>query len=327
MDINALLQQIGLAGGSATLRVGGPGDRAWIVGEGSDRRLVRVRSAVSPDRLNYESTWRATLAKHKVPVVGGATDVQRVTVEGGTCEIFSVANGQIVSQPSPQQLTALGQTLGTIHKVGTTFAQVDPAKALRPDHPSLLQPVLKAVAELAKSDTHRKAVQQFRREVDELSFILDDMTYGQLESTVILGDLHVGQVLFDGDGVSAVLSLDRASKGPVLRDLADGLMYCCTRRSPAMDPTDPWSLTAAWQVDDDRTEAFLRGYNSVNPLPRSWPWLGAMMLSRWFESRLILCGNISSDRQLEFVLRDIDRPVDLLKRHVQAWLKLLIGRL
>jgi aminoglycoside phosphotransferase (APT) family kinase protein len=166
-----------------------------------------------------------------------------------------------------------------------------------------------------------------RREIDELSFILDDATLGQLEKTMILGELHVGQVLFDGQRVSAVLSLDRATPGPILRDLADGLMYCCTRRTQAMDPSDPWAMTAPWQVDDDRTEAFLRGYNGVTPLPRSWPWLGAMMLSRWLESRLSYIHNITSDKQLEFVLRDIDRPVDLLKRHVQAWLRLLIGRL
>jgi len=156
---------------------------------------------------------------------------------------------------------------------------------------------------------------------------LDDAMYRSLDQTVIHGDFHPGNVLYDRNRVTAVLDYDYSGPGAVLRDIGDGLMFFAACHARPFDPDNIWSLTQPWRVDEDRTLAFLAGYVAVRSIPAAWPWVSTLMLSRWFQCKLRGSRKVPVDRRIEFVLKDIWQPVELLKRHYQAWLALVVRRL
>jgi aminoglycoside phosphotransferase (APT) family kinase protein len=94
----------------------------------------------------------------------------------------------------------------------------------------------------------------------ESSERVDEHEYPALDSQVVHGDWHPGNVLFDGDRVCGVLDFDSARLEPAIADVANGLLQFAVRSGPLR-------AIAQWPVELDEAlfAAFARGFAGPDP--------------------------------------------------------------
>jgi len=312
------------AGGTATPKV--------LIETVSARYILRRRPAdmVNPSWIAYEHALRNFLADRGFPappVVPARTGRTWVTLAGSTFEMSCVLPGTMVAAPDQAQLHQAGQTLAEYHQLGRQFYHPGKGDFVREDHIWILQPLLDQLFELTEDQRQRNELARLQETLDQVAQQLDSGLYASLEHSVIHGDFHPGNVLFQGERVSGVVDYDYASRGAVLRDIGDGLLFFAFRRAGVFDPHDIWSLAQVWIPDRQRAVRFLRGYCSIRPLPADWAHLHLLMLSRWLQQRLRGIRKVPAERKTQFCLTGLWQPVQWLTHDAPAWLADLKARI
>ena len=301
-------------GGTAApnLRVDSPGGRFIL------RR--RPKAMADPEFVLYDHALRTYLADcgfpapKPVPTKNGATWVQ---VDGEIFELSPLLPGTMAPAPNPAMLFDTGKQLATFHRLGEGFHHPGKERFVREDHPSVLLPLVEELSELADDDRSREDFSRVRKELDELC----GLWTGPPDRTVLHGDFHPGNVLYDAGRISAVLDYDYAAPGPTARDLGDALMFFAARRKSPFNPDDIRSLTQGWQIDDERAKSLLKGYASVRPLPENLETLRDLMRSRWLQVKLRGARKVPREQKIGFVLSDLWPTADWLKRDFIPWFR------
>jgi len=332
MNWSAVLEHYDLGGDGRLTSLGGTASPKVLVHTAEGDFILRCRpaEAASPEFTAYDHALRSFLADQgfpaprPVPTRDGRTYVE---LRGAVFELSESLPGGYCPDLSLAQLAETGRALARLHELGKRFRHPGKRHFVREDHISVLQPLLDELGRLPNLPLDRRELTTLEREVADVSAALDGGLYDALEQSVIHGDFHPGNVLYEADRLTAVLDYDYAAPGATLRDLGDGLMFFASTHARPVDPADIWSLAQPWRIDEKRTAAFLRGYVSVRPIPPYWPQITLLMLSRWFQVRLRGARKVALDQKVRFVFADLWPPVQLLKRHYQAWLNLIIDRL
>jgi len=144
---------------------------------------------------------------------------------------------------------------------------------------------------------------------------------------VIHGDLHPGNLLYDGDSVSAFLDFDYAAPGMAIRDIGDCLLFVAGSRQSDFDPDDIWSLAQPCRIEKANALAFLQGYISVRPIPRDWLDLPVVLSSRWIQIRVRGSRKVSREEKVRFLLRDLESTLDYLSGELPAILADIVASL
>lgn len=148
--------------------------------------------------------------------------------------------------------------------------------------------------------------QQISGLYQEASERVDDVEYQRLDSQVVHGDWHPGNVLFDGDRISGVLDFDSARMEPAIVDIANGLLqYAARHGTKGNVPQWPHEL------DDQLFTSFARGFASVEShyLAQFLNMVPLLMIEACIAeaaipiSRTGMFSTIPGEHILEFVLR------------------------
>lgn len=276
----------------------------------------RTPSDTVAAHLEYDAALRQYLAERGFPApkplatpTGGALFKH----EGQLFEMSQCLPGRVIVTPSKAQLHEAGRILARLHKIGKGFEHAGKDGCAREDHISVLRPILQHLFQLAAGRPEVKpALRKLERLLEQVAAILEQ-EYDALEQTVIHGDFHAGNLLFQGNKITAVLDFDYAGRGALLRDIGDGIIFLTGRRPAPPDPNDIRLLTQSWRFDAKRTTAFLSGYAAIRPLPVRQDAIATLMLSRWIQCRLRGSRKVPDADKLAFVFEGFWEPVAELR--------------
>lgn len=178
-------------------------------------------------------------------------------------ELFIFINGNRW-QRLPSQAFESGKTLAQLHQVAlmmTWHGHVNAScfhgnlavvEALR-RAPAAIQR-----ANQGQSNGVENVCEQISALYQDASRRVEDLEFQALDSQVVHGDWHAGNVLFDGDRISGILDFDSARLEPAIVDIANGLLqYAARPGSKRNVPQWPHEL------DEKMFSSFARGFASV----------------------------------------------------------------
>ncbi len=242
-----------------------------------------------------------------------------VVEDGDIYELFEFIEGAPHRPGDAVELGAADETLGRIHRSTGRF---EPPVAKRWERFHDPKQARGWLAELLEMDTRdappgaRDTLRMALNLADALASRLPDDAYWRLPRTIVQADYHPANLKFRGGEVAGVFDWDWASDQPRMVDLADGFLFFCGRRDSPLTGGDVWSLSEAFDIDAERVARFGEAYLSViEPRPEELAALPDLMRARWLYSRVDAGRRkVEAARRIEFVTRELARPLDSIDR-------------
>jgi len=246
---------------------------------------------------------------HPVASASGETWVE---LDGALYELFPFVEGLPHDPNSVEQLTGAGRALAQFHRATDGFSH--PGKPWpRYRNPADIRSGLEQIGESLSRLLSWDELDYLETLTSQLEFEFTDTVYCQLPQTVVHGDWHPGNVLYEGSRICGIFDLDWASEQPRLLDLADGLFLFCGERSSPLDPTDIRSLTQSWTPSPNRWRDFLSGYLEEGTITEiEWRYLIPMVRARWLTCRFLGRSKVSEAEAAGFVANGLLYPLQIL---------------
>jgi len=277
-----------------------------------------------PGQLSYDHSLLRHLAREGLPVqpalrtLSGSRWMER---DGAVYEVFALAAGRPPAPGNAAQVKAAGRLLATLHQVAAAV-ELPGVKALPRLHdPRNILRGLHWAAEQPLTDAQRGDLERCIAVAEAVARSLPDESYWALPQTVVHGDYHPLNLLFEGDEVTGLFDFDWAGPGPRMVDVADGLLFFCGRRPEPLRPGDIVALTQAFTLDRELMAAFGRGYTAhVTPQLAELRALPELMRARWLFCRVdAMERKIAPERKLSYLLDGLTGPLDEVDG-AQQWL-------
>ena len=316
-DVREILHAFDL-GEPMTIRpAGGTSSPKWAVETGGDRFLLRMRPGefADPAFVRFDHAVLAQLGKAGLPVpkpLARHDGTTWVSCHGKTYEVLPWIDGTPFDENNDEAAAGVGVFLARFHEA---VRDIPPGKESwrREDHPDLMKPYLAQLGEQCRTLDDRRGLDRLGAELATVREALGDAFYRALPQCVIHGDVHPGNVRFDGGSVCAVYDFDYVAVEARIRDVADSLVFFASTRGEPLAPSDIRSLTQPFALDANRCRELLRGYQATNRLTenewRALPWL---MRSRWLQMRLRGTRKVPEEERLAFVLNGFFPVADWL---------------
>jgi homoserine kinase type II len=249
-----------------TLPGGSSASPKFLVRSARGTFVLKCRAAHASDaeRIAFAHAFMQATAAVGVPVampVVSHAGCAHESVASSAWELFPFIEGERWSR-RPGQARVAGEALGCMHAAGLALVwhghvqaasfhgNLQVLEALR-RVPRAVQRVEPDVEMVALSN----ACETLAEAYTEASAAVEEVGYARLDSQVVHGDFHPGNVIFDGDRVAAVIDFDAARLEPAVVDFANGLMqFACFRGTAARVATWPAEL------DPLRLAAFAHAY-------------------------------------------------------------------
>jgi len=328
--VQRVLALYGLGAGEVELRQG-TASQSVVADTAHGRVVIRRRRPefCEPEVIRHDHALRAYLTTRGFPcpaLLPAADGETWVELDGAVYEISSFVAGEPFDAASDAHLAGLGRTLGWLHELTCDWSPPAPKPWVREDHPSLLMAPLQDLIARAEAPA-RATLLRARERLVEIAAEMPDGAYAALPQCTIHGDVHPGNVLFDGGRVAALVDWDWASRQPRIRDVCDGLIYFAAQRESAIDGSDVRSLCQPWRLDLGRAAALLNSYRERQTLCEAEacaaPW---QMASRWLQCRIRGARKVPEAERVRFVADGLLEPIDDLWRQREGLMGALSGR-
>lgn len=268
-----------------------------------------------PGQLSYDHSLLRHLARQGLPVhpalrtLSGSRWVER---RGAVYEVFPLAPGRPPIPGNAAQVEAGGRLLAALHAAGSSLELPGSKTLPRLHDPRNILRGLYWATEQTITDAQRRDLERSIGVAERIARNLPDEAYWQLPRTVIHGDYHPLNLLYEGDEVTGLFDFDWAGPGPRMVDVADGLLFFCGKRARAMHGGDIITLTQAFTLDRGLVEAFGRGYRTqVTPESRELQALPELMRARWLFCRVdAMERKIAPEHKLAYLLDGLTGPLD-----------------
>jgi Ser/Thr protein kinase RdoA (MazF antagonist) len=296
------------------------------------RFVVRARPAEFANegfiRFDHESLGRLAGAGLPVPRPRRRADGTSWFHAGqGVFEVLSWVGGDAFREGDRTAITALGSFLARFHKVLRDGIPAGKEGVLREDHPNLLVPYVEQLRGLCRRPEDAAQVEQLAGQLELVRRRLDQDLYPQLPQAVIHGDIHPGNVRFQGASVAAVYDFDYLSPQARCRDLVDALMFFAAKRRHAVNPDDIRSLTQPFALNLEWSAWLLDGYQEVSRVTDlEWAALPWLIRSQWLQIRLRGSRKVPREERLAFVLGGFFELIGWLNYEAEAFFGALRSR-
>jgi homoserine kinase type II len=239
----------------------------YFVTTSNGRFVLTLFEKLTAKELPFYLNLMSHLAQHGIPCPAPAANLQNSflgELNGKPACIASRLPGKSVTQPTAAQCAAMGAMLGQLHVAGQSFGEQMLTQRGAAWRFYASQQVKKFLAPqdaaLLESEVGRHAKQP-----------LQDIPRG-----VIHADLFRDNVLMEGDRVGGLVDFYFACSGNLLYDVAITV--------------NDWCMTADCKLDEERTHALLKAYNSTRPFTEkeaeAWPQALRVAALRFWISRL-----------------------------------------
>jgi Ser/Thr protein kinase RdoA (MazF antagonist) len=258
-DIGLVQHHEPLAGGSRS-------SPKWVVTTPRGQFVLKRRAPGRDraDRLSFSHAFMEAAVEAGVPVAAPLRSREGdtfVCVDNAVFELFPRVSGGRWTRTAEEALQA-GEALGRLHAVGLEMAWHGHVQA-GSFHASLvvmeaLRRVPQAVCRAdptAEVGTVGTIVAALGDHYQRASSMVEDRGIGTMDSQVVHGDFHPGNLLFDRLRLAAVIDFDAARLEPAVMDFANGLLQFAARSGPGA-AIDQWPCA----FHEARFMAFAQGY-------------------------------------------------------------------
>ncbi len=269
-----------------------------------------------PDRLASRHRIVSMMEEHGCPIAGvvPSTDGETFIRRGSRLyELFRYVEGRRYRRNGPQA-HASGYEMARMHDLLQDWDGPLPEGSGYHEASGVETALQRLPERLCPDDPHRRRgmtaiCRSLAALFGEAHSNVDRLGYGAAVRTIVHGDWHPGNVLFDGDEIVAILDFDSIRHEPRVLDVANGMLQF-TMQIGSADDIDRWPDA----LDLFQLESMRRGYDAgtFEPLePQEiamLPWL--MIEALVVESIAPIAvrgqfGSIPGDRFLRHIERQI----------------------
>jgi len=145
---------------------------------------------------------------------------------------------------------------------------------------------------------------------------LNNEIYHSLPKTLVHGDIHPANTIFDKTHLLVFVDYDRMGVHPVIDDLAFALILFCGWRKRPINGADIWSLSAPFEFDEKLAREFLGTYMKVGCVfpPQMRPALMEQLRLSWTHIRIDGARKVAAVDRPRFLARDLTRPFDWIEQ-------------
>jgi Ser/Thr protein kinase RdoA (MazF antagonist) len=278
----------------------------------------------SPGQLSYDHSLLRHLSRAGLPVypalrtLSGSRWLER---GGAVYEVFPLASGRPPAPGNPAQVEAAGRLLATLHALGPSLKLPGGKILPRLHDPQNILRGLHWAANQALSAPQRQDLERCIAVAEGIARNLPDDAYWALPQTVIHGDYHPLNLLYEGDQVTGLFDFDWSGPGPRMVDVADGILFFCGTRTAPLQAGDIVALTQPFTLDRGLIAAFGRGYaTQVRPQPAELQALPELMRARWLFCRVdAMQRKVAPEHKLQYLLDGLTGPLEEIDA-VEQWL-------
>ncbi len=239
----------------------------YFVSTDKGEYVLTIFETVSLSDLPFFLDLTAWLAEHAVPCAHPQRNKSKeyiTSLHGKPAALVTRLYGASIVAPGPAHCAAIGQTLGSLHRVGCTFGPTRP----NPRGPHWWR----QTADRLKG---RLVAEDEARLHEELRFQAL-YRFADLPRGIIHADLFRDNALFDGEHLTGVIDFYYACTDTWLYDLAITVNDWCSFDDGRLDFERAWSLVLAYQ-----------GIRPLTPMERgAWPAMLRAAALRFWLSRL-----------------------------------------
>ncbi|MDG2200601.1 MAG: phosphotransferase [Phycisphaerales bacterium] len=277
-----------------------------------------------PDQIQQRHQIQLSLQEQGYPIAGlvrTMDDGSFVQRGSRVYELFHFIQGRRFNR-STSQAKAAGYEMARMHDHFIGWKGESPSSRGYHGKLGVMESMQRLPDRLSPDDPHRhRGMLAICRSLSKLFADAHDrieaLGYSQLSRTIVHGDWHPGNLIYEGNDVAAVLDFDSIRKEPRVSDLANGLLQH-TMQIGDLDDVDHWPESLELPLLD----AFRTGYDegTFEPLEQNElamiPWL--MIEALVVESIAPIAergrfGSIPGDR----FLRHIEREIGWIRPRVQ----------
>lgn len=286
----------------------------FLVEHRGERLLLKRRRPTAGADSEFGAEIQAALAERgfRVPAVRRDLEGRSIAiVDGAAWELVEFVEGDRYPRTAAAAAGA-GAMLASLHRVLASMRSPQPRRASFHDSP-LVRRTLEGIAEDAAAalDTERlRRVQAFayryERAASQVRAVWDE-----LPRSLLHGDFHPGNLLFDGERVAAVLDWEAVREDAPLAEFASGAFHFALP-SKLMDQEHP--LPEGLRLD--LFAAFATGYGGVRE------GLGGIVVELATEAAIaeagFLLAGVSDGARVERILSAIEAMVRSLEDEASA---------
>jgi Ser/Thr protein kinase RdoA (MazF antagonist) len=304
--------------------LGGTAAPKWRIQQANRKFVLRQRQNefALPGMINFDHQMLTKLHSTGLPVPYPQTAKNGrtwVECDGNVYELLSWIEGKPFTQGDVKAIAGLAKFMAQFHLASSDDISAGKEEMKREDHPELLMPYVRKLDSLCRKGCERDKIKRIREQVFILNDRLEHELYYKLPTAVIHGDVHPGNVMFDGSRVSSVYDFDYMSVQARVRDICDCMAFFTSTRERDFDVNDIYSLTQAFTFDYNLSVVFLNEYSKVIPLAEiEFAALPLILRSLWLNMRLRGCRKVVDDKKIEFVLDDFWRMLDWIENESPA---------
>jgi len=323
--LSLVFSEFGLQPPRRLVTLGGTASHTYLAEGEFGRIVIRIRSPEfsSEELVQFDHQCLKRLADAGLPVPSpleapsGATWIH---CEGQIVELMTWITGDPFQEGDQRAIANVGESLAQFHRALAVDIPQGKEGFIREDHPDLLKEYLLQLQPLCQTDDEVEQVAAVGAQLDIIRGGLDDSLYAQLPRAVIHGDIHPGNIRFQGSKVSAIYDFDYMSEQARARDICDALMFFPASRDGPLNTNDIWSLTQPFQLIRSQCRVLIRAYDGISPL-NDLDWLGLplLMRSQWCQIRLRGSRKVPSAQKVTFVLRRFTEMIDWFDQHADSF--------
>lgn len=270
-ELSAVMQKydIGPVRASHMLRIGNTRAPKMVMRTEKGMYLLKRRPPGKEDiyHVAFSHAIQLHLELHGFPVPGIVrTKDENTTVQhnGHVYEIFHFAPGSRY-EPTPGQAEAAGRTLAEFHLALEDFPlNWRPLKNTYHDADGVRH-YLKRIGHKERDNPDHavhEMIAVLMRLYNDSCVRVNQLGYDEWRMGIIHSDWHPGNMLFEGDTVSAVFDFDSVKLAPAVCDIGNGMLQFSI--IGGLNDTSLWPS----EPDTERMFAFVNGYRGVRELDR-----------------------------------------------------------
>ena len=244
-----------------------------IVGSTKGKYLLKRRAIGRDaiDRVNFSHIVQKKLGDHRFPVAGLVETVDGNTLvehDGRIYELFHFINGHRFDKSKPEAAES-GRVLAHCHDILREFSEEPAVKKTSFHQIETTKKTISEVVDVLSNYENKSSLEgmdetacYIGEQFDKAKFATESVGFSSLPTSVVHGDWHPGNMLYEDGEIVAVIDFDSLRIAQRITDIANGVLQFSMRMGT--DDVNNWPNSFRGHT----IRSMVQGYNAftVSPL-------------------------------------------------------------
>ena len=243
-----------------------------IVGSTKGKYLLKRRAIGRDaiDRVNFSHIVQKKLGDHRFPVAGLVETVDGNTLvehDGRIYELFHFINGHRFDKSKPEAAES-GRVLAHCHDILREFSEEPAVKKTSFHQIETTKKTISEVVDVLSNYENKSSLEgmdetacYIGKQFDKAKFAAESVGFYSLPTSVVHGDWHPGNMLYEDGEIVAVIDFDSLRIAQRITDIANGVLQFSMRMGT--DNVNNWPNSFRGHT----IRSMVQGYNAFTVLP------------------------------------------------------------